>query len=203
LGTGFIGYATSDIRRLFAEKSFTGLVLPTFSWRILNYGRVLNSVRNRDARFQEMVFRYQQTVLKAGQEVEDALAAFVQYHIQAQSVAVGVRESDDSVVLVQAQYCEGIVDFNRVFTTQAQFVTQKDARASWRGNIAASLITVYRVVGGGWEAVAFAGGPAPAQQPPDRALRYCRLIPSAPQIRHVCAGSVALSLDLQGVLRRI
>jgi hypothetical protein len=40
--TGFLGYAASDIRRLFAEKSLTGLVLPTFSWRILNYGRVLN-----------------------------------------------------------------------------------------------------------------------------------------------------------------
>ena len=47
--------AASDIRRLFAEKSLTGLILPTFSWKILNYGRVLNNVRNQDARLQEVV----------------------------------------------------------------------------------------------------------------------------------------------------
>jgi outer membrane protein TolC len=75
--TGFLGYAAGDIRRLFAEKSFTGLILPTFSWRILNYGRVLNNVRIQDARLRERIFQYQQSVLRAGQEVEDALVAFL------------------------------------------------------------------------------------------------------------------------------
>src|SRR5262249_28267159 len=150
--TGFIGYAANDIRRLFAEKSLTGLVLPTFSWRILNYGRVLNNVRDQDARFQEKVFQYQQTVLRAGQEVEDALVAFLQYQLQAQSLEVSVKEAQDSVTLVQAQYREGLVDFNRVFTTQSQLVTQQDQLAIARGNIASSLIAVYRALGGGWQA---------------------------------------------------
>jgi NodT family efflux transporter outer membrane factor (OMF) lipoprotein len=149
--TGFLGYAASDIRRLFAEKSLTGLILPTFSWRILNYGRVLNNVRNQDARFQEKVFQYQQTVLKAGQEVEDALVAFLQYQVQARSLHVSVKEAEDSVALVQAQYRAGIVDFNRVFTTQSQLVTQQDQLAIARGNIASSLVAVYRALGGGWE----------------------------------------------------
>jgi outer membrane protein TolC len=138
----------------------TGLILPTFSWRILNYGRVLNNVRNQDARFQEKVFQYQQTVLKAGQEVEDALVAFLQYQLQAQSLEVSVKEAQDSVALVQAQYREGLVDFNRVFTTQSQLVTQQDQLAIARGNIASSLIAVYRALGGGWQA--FEHDPAPA-----------------------------------------
>jgi NodT family efflux transporter outer membrane factor (OMF) lipoprotein len=150
--TGFLGYAASDIRRLFAEKSLTGLILPTFSWKILNYGRVLNNVRYQDARFQEKVFQYQQTVLKAGQEVEDALVAFIQYQVQAHSLEVAVKEAQNSVALVQAQYRGGVVDFNRVFTTQLQLVTQQDQLAIARGNIAASLIAVYRALGGGWQA---------------------------------------------------
>ena len=147
--TGFLGYAAGDIRHLFAEKSLTGLILPTFSWRILNYGRVLNNVRNQDARFQEKVFQYQQTVLKAGQEVEDALVAFLQYQLQAQSLEVAVKEAEDSVVLVQAQYKVGLVDFNRVYTSQSQLLTQQDQLAIARGNIASSLIAVYRALGGG------------------------------------------------------
>jgi outer membrane protein TolC len=86
------------------------------------------------------------------------LAAFIQYQI----LALSVKEADDSVVPVQAKHREGIVDFNRVFPTQAQLVTQQDALASCSGNIAASLIAVYRALGG-WDGVAFAGGPAPAQ----------------------------------------
>ena len=161
--TGFLGYAASDIRRLFAEKSLTGLILPTFSWRILNYGRVLNNVRNQDARLQEKVFQYQQTVLKAGQEVEDALVAFLQYQLQAQSLEVAVKEAQDSVVLVQAQYQGGLVDFNRVFTAQSQLVTQQDQLAIARGNIASSLIAVYRALGGGWQAVENGRPPAPCR----------------------------------------
>lgn len=150
--TGFLGYVASDIRKLFDEKSLTGVILPNFSWRILNYGRVLNNVRNQDARFQELVFQYQQTVLQAGREVEDALVAFLQYQLQARSLETAVKEADDSVVLVQAQYRVGIVDFNRVFTAQTQLVTLQDQLASARGNIAASLVAVYRSLGGGWQA---------------------------------------------------
>jgi NodT family efflux transporter outer membrane factor (OMF) lipoprotein len=149
--TGFIGYVASDIHKLFAEKSLTGFILPNFSWKILNYGRVLNNVRNQDAHFRQLVLEYQQTVLQAGREVEDALVAFLQYQLQARSLEAGVKESLDSVVLVQAQYRVGIVDFNRVFTAQSQLVSLQDQLASARGNIAASLVSVYRALGGGWQ----------------------------------------------------
>jgi NodT family efflux transporter outer membrane factor (OMF) lipoprotein len=157
--TGFIGYAADDIRRLFAEKSFTGLILPNFQWKILNYGRILNNVRLQDARFQEKVLQYQQTVLTAGREVEDALVAFLQYQLQARSLEESVQESEDSVQLVQAQYREGLVDFNRVLTAQSQLVTQQDQLAVSRGNIALGLVAAYRALGGGWQT--FENGPPP------------------------------------------
>ena len=105
----------------------------------------------------------QQTVLKAGQEVEDALVAFLQYQLQAQSLEVAVKEAEDSVVLVQAQYQGGLVDFNRVFTAQSQLVTQQDQLAIARGNIASSLIAVYRALGGGWQAVENGRPPTPCR----------------------------------------
>jgi NodT family efflux transporter outer membrane factor (OMF) lipoprotein len=172
--TGFIGYAASDIRRLFAEKALTGIVLPTFSWRILNYGRITNNVRLQDARLHEKIFTYQQTVLHAGQEVEDALVGFLEYQLQAQSLEESVKEAQDSLALVQAQYRGGLVDFNRVFTISAQLLTQQDQLAIARGNIAASLIAVYRSLGGGWQYFEH----APASEPHATAASVPR--PSAP-----------------------
>lgn len=150
--SGFVGFATDDLATILAGKSFIALVLPNFSWKILNYGRVLNNVRYQNAKFQETVLQYQQTVLTAGRETEDALVAFIQYQIQARSLEDSVKDAEDSVELVQAQYRGGLVDFNRVFTTQAQLVNQQDQLAVARGNIALSLISVYRALGGGWQA---------------------------------------------------
>ena len=61
------------------------------------------------------------------------------------------------------QYQRGVVDFNRVFTAQSQLVTQQDQLSIARGNIASSLIAVYRALGGGWQAVENGRPPAPCR----------------------------------------
>ncbi|HLW66971.1 MAG TPA: efflux transporter outer membrane subunit [Gemmataceae bacterium] len=148
---GFFGFVASDFSKLFNGQSFTSLVLPNFSWKIMNYGRILNNVRYQDAKFQEKVLTYQQTVLTAGREVEDALVAFLQYQMQAKSLEESVKQAADAVELVQAQYKGGLVDFNRLFTAQLQLVAQQDQLAAAQGNIAVSLIAAYRALGGGWQ----------------------------------------------------
>jgi NodT family efflux transporter outer membrane factor (OMF) lipoprotein len=149
--TGFIGYLASDIRHLFDESSYTGVILPNVQWKILNYGRIVNNVRLQDARFREKALHYQQTVLTAGREVEDGLITFLQSQLQARSVEESAQAAERSMELVVAQYRVGRVDFNRVFTAQAQLVTQQDQLAIARGNIALGLIAVYRALGGGWQ----------------------------------------------------
>jgi NodT family efflux transporter outer membrane factor (OMF) lipoprotein len=158
--SGFLGFTASDLRQLFAGNSVTNFILPSFQWKVLNYGRILNNVRTQDARFHQRVLQYQETVLTAGREVEDALVAFLQYLVQAQSLATSVKEAEDSVQIVQAQYMAGLVDFNRVFTTQAQLVTLQDQLAGSRGNIALSLVSVYRALGGGWQTLERTPAPA-------------------------------------------
>jgi NodT family efflux transporter outer membrane factor (OMF) lipoprotein len=149
--TGFIGYTADDIRKLFESKSFTGVLLPSVQWKILNYGRLLNNVRDQNARLEERILAYQQLVLTAGREVEDGLIQFIQYQLQARSLDEGAKAADRTVELVLAQYELGRVDFNRVFTTEAQLVVQQDQLAVAQGNIALGLIAVYRALGGGWE----------------------------------------------------
>ncbi len=53
------------------------LCLSGFLWDILNYGRTKNRVRVQDGRFQELAVNYQNMVLKALQEMEDAMAALL------------------------------------------------------------------------------------------------------------------------------
>src|SRR5207247_1042320 len=83
--SGFIGYAADDLRDLFDARNLTGFVIPSLQWNILNYGRIANNVCVQDARLQAATFQYQQAVLSAGREVEDALVQFVQAQKQAHS----------------------------------------------------------------------------------------------------------------------
>ncbi len=148
---GFLGYAASDFKDLFASRSLLGFAVPTFQWNVLNYGRITNNVRVQQARLEGVTYQYQQTVLKAGREVEDALVAFLQSQQQAARLEESVNEAQRSVELVVLQFEGGVTDFNRVYTTQSTMVTQQDQWAQTRGDIAINLVDVYRALGGGWQ----------------------------------------------------
>lgn len=155
---GFIGYAAEDLNGVFDARNLTGWIIPSFQWNILNYGRITNNVCAQDARLQALTLKYEQTVLTAGREVEDALVQFLQSQRQAMFLEQTVADAQRSVMLVTKQFEAGTTDFNRVYTTQTQLVTQQDQLAATRGNIAQYLIQVYRSIGGGWEQIAEGSG---------------------------------------------
>jgi NodT family efflux transporter outer membrane factor (OMF) lipoprotein len=148
---GFVGYAAPDLNELFSPKSVVGFAIPTLQWNVLNYGRIANNIRAQDARLDGAALNYQQAVLNADREVEDALVGFVQSQQQARLLADSVGEAQHSVDLVVTQFKGGVTDFNRVYNTEALLVGQQDLLAQTRGNIVLQLIQVYRALGGGWE----------------------------------------------------
>jgi NodT family efflux transporter outer membrane factor (OMF) lipoprotein len=148
---GFLGTTADSPEHLFQASSFTGLIAPVVQWNILNYGRLRNQVRLQAARLQEKVWQYQQTVLRAQQEAEDALSNFRHSREQLARLQDSVAAYRRSAELVLEQYRAGTADFNRVYTTQAALVVQEDQLALTQGAVALNLIAVYRALGGGWE----------------------------------------------------
>ena len=74
---GTIGFTSASSGDFFTSDSLQAFGGPGFAWDIFNYGRIKNSVRVQDAVFQQLVVNYQNTVLQAAQEVEDAIVAFL------------------------------------------------------------------------------------------------------------------------------
>jgi NodT family efflux transporter outer membrane factor (OMF) lipoprotein len=163
---GNVGYSAEHFKDLFTSNAFQGNVGPTFQWNILNYGRLVNNIRLQDARFQELIVVYQNTVLRAGQEVEDGIVAFLQSKEQEKYLGDpnydpkknqnrpdpgAVPAAQRAVDIAMAQYKAGTVDFNRVALLQENLVQLQDQLAQAKGNIAQGLIQIYRALGGGWE----------------------------------------------------
>ncbi|MBW2429248.1 MAG: efflux transporter outer membrane subunit [Deltaproteobacteria bacterium] len=141
----------SKTRNLFDKDSINYSVGAGFNWDLFNYGRITNQVRVEDARFQELAVNYEDTVLRAAQEVEDAMVGFLQTQDAVFFLADAVKAAKRSVDLSLIQYREGLVDYQRVLDTQRDLTTQQDNLVFTAGSVNQNLIAMYRALGGGWE----------------------------------------------------
>src|SRR5579864_1128243 len=148
---GTIGYEATELSKMFAMRSFLGTITPNFRWNILNYGRIMNNVHLQEARTQELIATYQNTVLTAGREVQIPLRGFLRSREQAEDLDRGVKAAAAATELGVQQYRTGTIDFNRVFNLETTQVQQQEQLAIAQGNIALNLVDVYRALGGGWE----------------------------------------------------
>ena len=136
---------------MFKNNSLGYSVGPSITWNLFNYGRITNSIRVEDARFQQLAVDYENTVLQAVQEVEDAMIAFLRTQEQVAFLTEAVKAYKNSVDLSTLQYKEGLVDFQRVLDAQQNLVQQQDNLVATTGDVGLSLISLYKALGGGWE----------------------------------------------------
>jgi NodT family efflux transporter outer membrane factor (OMF) lipoprotein len=148
---GTLGWQANSFPELFSSQAFNSAVGPGFQWDLLNYGRILNNVRLQDANFQALVASYQNTVLQANGEAEDAIVSFLRAQEAARLLDRSVASAQKAESIVARQYKEGEIDFNRLTLIQQNLVQQQDLQTHAHGEIARGLIAVYRALGGGWE----------------------------------------------------
>ena len=149
--TGQIYTSAEEFSNLFNSLSNGGSVGPSFQWNVLNYGRIGNNISIQQARFRELVANYQNTVLTANQEVEDALVAFLRTQKQAEQLSASVEATRRALELELINFKEGETDFTGVFVLQADLAVKQDQLAATQGNVVTSLIRLYKALGGGWQ----------------------------------------------------
>ena len=148
---GAFGWQANDVTDLFQSASIIGSAGTSIVWPIFNYGRIRNNVRVQDARFQQVVVDYQNSVLKAAEEVENAVVAFLRTQEAVKLLADSVKASRRWEQLALIQYREGLIDFTPVLDSEEFLAAQEDRLAQTTGDIAVSLIAMYKGLGGGWE----------------------------------------------------
>jgi NodT family efflux transporter outer membrane factor (OMF) lipoprotein len=153
--TGFLGLAAGGSNgsagNLFNSDSLTYTVGGSFFWPFFNYGRIRNNIRVQDARLQQALINYRETVLQAAREVEDAMAAYVgaveQERVLAESVTSAQRSNDLSML----RYQEGFSDYQRVLDAQQSLFVQQGRYVDNRGAAVRAVVDLYKALGGGWE----------------------------------------------------
>ncbi len=155
---GFLGVSSTDVDTgnatiddLFSSDSGAYSVGVNFVWPFFNYGRIRNNIRVQDARLQQALIAYQETVLQAARETEDAIVSLIGARAQEEILTEGVMVATRSAQLAFLRYQEGFADYQRVLDAQQSLFTQQQRYATSHGEVARSLIQMYRSLGGGWQ----------------------------------------------------
>jgi outer membrane protein TolC len=143
--------AVSGLLGIFNPGTLIYSVGADLIWPILNYPKILNNVRVEDARFQQSLFSYQNTIFKAAQEVEDGIAGFLREQEAAVFAQNAVTAAQESVHLSLIQYREGAIDYQRVLDAQRSLLQSQNTLAHTRSSVVTNLVALYKALGGGWE----------------------------------------------------
>jgi NodT family efflux transporter outer membrane factor (OMF) lipoprotein len=148
---GSIGIAADGTADLFdAESRFVGIG-PSLRWNIFDGGRIRALVDAQDARAEQARIAWQSAVLGALEEAENAMTAFVREQARRASLGEAAGHARNAVGLAQAQYTEGISDFQVVLISERALADLEDDLARSDARITTSLVALYKALGGGFE----------------------------------------------------
>jgi outer membrane protein TolC len=162
-----IGVATADLFPRFTISGSAGLQAsdfgspfnwanrlwsfgPSVSWRVFETGRVLSNIELQKALQEQNGIAYQQTILTALQEVENALIASAKEQEHREALVRAVTAYRKAVELATKLYTEGQIDFLNVLDAQRSLYSSEDALAQSTRTVSTRLVALYKALGGDW-----------------------------------------------------
>ncbi len=148
---GTFGLAAIDSKNLFESDSLAFTFGPALRWNLFDGSRIRSLVKVEDARTEQILMRYEQTLLNALNETENALTTYMEHRLRLEALERTVVAARRSVKLSTGLYKEGLTDFQNVLDAQRALFTFENQFAEARGNSVANLVRLYKALGGGWE----------------------------------------------------
>jgi NodT family efflux transporter outer membrane factor (OMF) lipoprotein len=151
--TGSVGSESISASDWFTSGSRFWSVGPTVQWRIFDAGRIRANIKVQNARQEQALDAYEQTVLTAFEEVEDNLVLYAKEQMRRRSLEDAVVASQKSLDTANRLYASGLTDFIHVLDAERSLFQTQDSLAQSDRTVSANLIALYKSLGGGWEMV--------------------------------------------------
>jgi multidrug efflux system outer membrane protein len=148
--TGFVGYIAGNPGAIGESISKAWSVAPTLSWAAFDLGSVRAKMRAAEARSDESLAVYEQTVLRALEDTENAFVGYSQQQTRLASLMQQASASRRAAELARIQYREGVIDFLRLLDAEGTLLQAEDAVAQSETALQVSVVTIYKALGGGW-----------------------------------------------------
>ena len=152
--TGNYGSASEALKNLFKGPAKTwdfnsSIVGPIFTW-----GAIYGQVEQAEAETLAALFSYEETILQAFADVENALISHSMLIEQFAAEGRLVEASKEYVYLAKLQYNGGYSPYFVVLQAQQQLFPSELTWTQTRVALFSSLVHIYQALGGGWVDIA-------------------------------------------------
>ena len=149
--TGLADLISTKLSNLFSSDSLQVNGSAKASFPILDFGRRKGVVAQRKAQADEAYYQYQQTVLGALKDVEDALIRIRTEQQRNAQLRGGLADAERGLAAVDARYRTGLNDFTTVLNAQQSVLQDRDQLEQSDAQLRRDLVSLYKALGGGWE----------------------------------------------------
>jgi NodT family efflux transporter outer membrane factor (OMF) lipoprotein len=149
--TGFAGVESISTGNLFDYASRYWSAGPTVQWEMFQAGSIRANVRVQNARQEQALDTYQQTVLVALEDAENAITAYAREQTRRESLSGSVQANEQARELSTQLYDSGLADFLGVLDSERSLYAAQDALVQSDQTVSLNLVQLYKALGGGWQ----------------------------------------------------
>jgi len=149
--TGIAGLQSTSAGNWFQDASKYWSAGPTVQWEVFEAGSIVANIHVQNARQEEALAQYQQTVLVALEDTESALTAYAREQVRRESLTQSVNANQRALKLAEQLYKSGLTDFLRVLNSESSLYSAQDAQVQSDQTVSLDLVQLYKALGGGWE----------------------------------------------------
>jgi multidrug efflux system outer membrane protein len=149
--TATAGYQSSALTGLFSGPAGLWNFGGALTQPIFTAGRLRSNVRLTEARQQEFLLRYEQTIQGAFREAADSLVAYRRTQEFRQQQEFLVASAQDATRLSHMRYSGGVASYLEVLTNDTNYFSAELGLVQAQLNERLALVQLYKSLGGGWE----------------------------------------------------
>lgn len=149
---GSIAPQTSKIKDFFKSNSLTWSVGSTMNWPIINFGRVKAIVDERKSIQRQALITYQNTILKALEDVESSFVAYYNESYNLKDIQKQVQVITENNLLNKDKYSKGLINYIDFLIQKKLVLDKKIKEKESERALCHNLVALYKALGGGeWD----------------------------------------------------
>ncbi|MEP7184700.1 MAG: TolC family protein [Rhodanobacter sp.] len=149
---GFFGFLSGRSNDFGSPSTRAWSLAPSISWPGLNVQRVRANLHASEARTDAAEANYQRAVLRAIEDIDNAVTGFNQQRVRVTHLIEQGTQSRRAADLARIRYQEGATGFLELLDAERTQLAAEDDLAQAEAAVNTRAVALYKALGGGWEA---------------------------------------------------
>ncbi len=148
--TGAFGFGNEYYKHFFRKENMTWQISPSVKWTIFSGRQITEAKRIAQIQLDEGINNYNQTLLTALQEIDDAIRSYNKSLQQLEANRQALEQIQLTLEYAMDLYQKGLADYQSVLDSQRNVFDYENILVEAESNALLYMIQLYKALGGGY-----------------------------------------------------